>query len=63
MRNLEWYIVFYYYSEYISSATGEIYRFYANLTKAIYKKQNAMLDLIDKKLDLDVWQEINRDKI
>lgn len=33
-----------------------------NLMKAIYKKQNTMLDLIDKKLDLEVWQEINRNK-
>lgn len=33
------------------------------LMKAIYKKQNKMLDLIDKKLDLEVWQEINRNKI
>lgn len=32
------------------------------LMKAIYKKQNKMLDLIDKKLDLEVWQEINRNK-
>ena len=30
--------------------------------KTIYKKQNKMLDLIDKKLDLEVWQEINRNK-
>jgi len=30
--------------------------------KAIYKKQKAMLALIDKKLDLEVWQEINRNK-
>ena len=34
-----------------------------HLMKAIYKKQNTMLDIIDKKLDLDVWQEINRNKI
>ena len=33
-----------------------------NLTKTIYKNQKAMLDLIDKKLDLEVWQEINRNK-
>ena len=33
-----------------------------HLMKAIYKKQNTMLDIIDKKLDLDVWQEINRNK-
>lgn len=33
-----------------------------HLLKAIYKKQNTMLDLIDKKLDLEVWQEINRNK-
>ena len=26
------------------------------------KNQKNMLDLIDKKLDLDVWQEINRNK-
>ncbi len=32
------------------------------LMKTIYKKQNKMLDLIDKKLDLEVWQEINRNK-
>ena len=33
-----------------------------NLTKTIYKNQKAMLDLIDKKLDLEVWQEINHNK-
>ena len=33
-----------------------------NLMKAIYKKQNEMIDLIDKKLDLEVWQEINHKK-
>ncbi len=33
-----------------------------DLMKAIYKKQKAMLALIDKKLDLEVWQEINRNK-
>ena len=33
-----------------------------DLMKAIYKKQQAMLALIDKKLDLEVWQEINRNK-
>ena len=27
---------------------------------AIYKNQKAMINLIDKKLDLDVWQEVNR---
>lgn len=34
-----------------------------HLMKTIYKKQNKILDLIDKKLDLDVWQEINRNNI
>lgn len=34
-----------------------------DLMKAIYKKQKAMLALIDKKLDLEVWQEINRNKV
>lgn len=33
-----------------------------DLMKAIYKKQKAMLALIDKKLDLEIWQEINRNK-
>ena len=33
-----------------------------HLMKAIYKKQNKMLDLIYKKLDLEVWQEVNRNK-
>ena len=33
-----------------------------HLMKTIYKKQNKMLDLIDKKFDLEVWQEINRNK-
>ena len=33
-----------------------------DLMKSIYKKQKAMLALIDKKLDLEVWQEINRNK-
>lgn len=33
-----------------------------HLMKAIYKKQNKMIELIDKKLNLDVWQEINHDK-
>ena len=30
--------------------------------KLIYKKQKDMIELIDKKLDLDVWQEINKNK-
>ena len=33
-----------------------------HLMKDIYKKQNKMLNLIDKKLDLEVWQEVNRNK-
>lgn len=33
-----------------------------HLMKSIYKNQNKMLELIDKKLDLEVWQEINRNK-
>lgn len=33
-----------------------------HLMRAIYIKQNKMLSLIDKKLDLEVWQEINRNK-
>lgn len=32
------------------------------LAKAIYKMQIKIRDLITKKLDLDMWQEINRDK-
>jgi len=34
-----------------------------NLTKAIYKMQIKIRDLIAKKLDLEMWQEINRNKI
>ena len=33
-----------------------------HLLKVIYIKQNKMLSLIDKKLDLEIWQEINRNK-
>lgn len=33
-----------------------------DLTKAIYKMQIKIRDLITKKLDLEIWQEINRDK-
>ena len=33
-----------------------------NYMKLIYKKQKDMIELIDKKLDLDVWQEINKNK-
>ena len=33
-----------------------------NLTKAIYKMQIKIRDLIAKKLDLEMWQEINRNK-
>ncbi len=33
-----------------------------DLTKAIYKIQIKIRDLITKKLDLEMWQEINRDK-
>lgn len=33
-----------------------------NYMKLIYKKQKDMIELIDKKLDLDVWQEINRSR-
>lgn len=34
-----------------------------NLMKAIYKMQIKIRDLITKKLDLEMWQEINRNKI
>lgn len=34
-----------------------------DLAKAIYKMQIKIRDLITKKLDLDMWQEINRNKI
>lgn len=34
-----------------------------DLTKAIYKMQIKIRDLIAKKLDLEMWQEINRNKI
>lgn len=34
-----------------------------DLTKAIYKMQIKMRDLITKKLDLEMWQEINRNKV
>lgn len=33
-----------------------------DLTKTIYKMQIKIRDLIAKKLDLDMWQEINRNK-
>lgn len=33
------------------------------LTKVIYKMQIKIRDVITKKLDLDMWQEINRNKI
>lgn len=33
-----------------------------DLTKAIYKMQIKIRDLITKKLDLEMWQEINRNK-
>ncbi len=33
-----------------------------HLMQAIYKKQKVILNLIDKKLDLEVWQEINYNK-
>lgn len=33
-----------------------------DLTKAIYKMQIKIRDLIAKKLDLEMWQEINRNK-
>lgn len=33
-----------------------------DLTKAIYKMQTKIRDIINKKLDLDMWQEINRNK-
>ena len=34
-----------------------------NLTTAIYKMQIRIRDLIAKKLDLEMWQEINRNKL
>ncbi len=34
-----------------------------DLTKVIYKMQIKIRDLIAKKLDLEMWQEINRNKI
>lgn len=34
-----------------------------DLLFTIIQKQNEMLELIDKKMDLDVWEKINRQKL
>lgn len=46
------------FSKYATQFTKDDLKEIYHLMFAIYKNQKAMLKLIDKKLDLDVWQEI-----
>lgn len=46
------------FSKYATQFTKDDLKEIYYLMFAIYKNQKAMLKLIDKKLDLDVWQEV-----
>ena len=50
---------FRHFSKYATQLSKDDLNNISNTIFAILKKQNAMLNLIEKKLDLDVWQEIN----
>ncbi len=50
---------FRHFSKYATQLSKDDLNNISNTIFAILKKQKAMLNLIEKKLDLDVWQEIN----
>lgn len=51
-----------YMLKYLTQIDEENIKKIKSLMNNIIKNQNKMLDLIDEKLDLDVWQEINHNK-
>ena len=53
---------FRHFSKYATQLSKDDLNNISNTIFAILKKQKAMLNLIEKKLDLDVWQRINRSK-
>ena len=50
---------FRHFSKYATQLSKDDLQHLSNLLLEIMKNQKAMINLIDKKLDLDVWQEIN----
>lgn len=48
------------FSKYATQLSKEDLNKVSHTIFAIYKNQKAMIDLIDKNLDLDIWQEVNR---
>ena len=50
---------FRHFSKYATQLSKDDLNNISNTIFAILKKQKAMLNLMEKKLDLDVWQEIN----
>ena len=51
---------FKYFSKYATQLSEEDLQKVTHTMFAIYKNQKTMINLIDKKLDLDVWQKVNR---
>ncbi len=50
-------------SKYATRLTDETKKDILDVMYAVLGKQKAMIKLIDEKLDLDVWKEINHNKI
>lgn len=50
-------------SKYATQLTDETKKNILDIMYAILKNQKSMIKLIDEKLDLDVWKEINHNKI
>lgn len=52
-----------YISKYATQLSSEEIKKLSNLMYGIFKKQKEMLKVIDNKLDLEVWKEINHLKV
>ena len=50
-------------SKYATRLTDETKKDILDIMYAVLRNQKAMIKLIDEKLDLDVWKEINHNKI
>ncbi len=50
-------------SKYVTQLTDETKKNILDIMYAILRNQKSMIKLIDEKLDLDVWKEINHNKI
>ena len=50
-------------SKYATQLTDETKKDILDVMYAVLRNQKAMIKLIDEKLDLDVWKEINHNKI